>query len=194
MIHFGGIDDPDSEARTDAYIPKGFTPGLNPFYVSLPYNDCVNVGQHKPEAAKIIPWFKTSFVKAGRTVLRGTWLAIRYEDRVCYAQWENCGPFGADDSNYVFGTARPKNKKDNGSGIEVSPAVRDFLKMDSGATVDWRFVDVGEIPAGPWSKLGMNNHFVRIKELRDRQQRLLEASRLEELRRQRKQALKDEAK
>jgi hypothetical protein len=51
-------------------------------------------------------------------------------------------------------------------------------------------VDVGEIPAGPWSKLGMNNHFVRIKELRDRQQQQLAAGRLEELRRQREQALK----
>ena len=194
LNNFGGIDDPDPAQRTADFTAKGFTPGLNPFYVALPYNDCLSSEEHKPEASRIIPWFKTSFVKAGRTVLRGTWLAIRHEKQVCYAQWENCGPVGADDANYVFGNARPQTEKASGSGIYVSPAVRDYLGMPSWATVDWRFVDVGEIPAGPWSKLGMNNHFVRIKELRDRQQRLLEASRLEELRRQRKQALKDEAK
>ena len=188
--NFGGYDNPDPAQRTAAFTPKGFTPGLNPFYVALPYNDCLSYKRHKPEAAKIIPWFKTSFVKPGRSVLRGTWLAIRYGNQVCYAQWEDCGPFLTDDPNYVFGTARPKNPHNKGAGIDVSPAVRDYLGMPSGATVDWRFVDVGEIPAGPWSKLGMNNHFVRIKELRDRQQQQLAAGRLEELRRQREQALK----
>jgi hypothetical protein len=79
------------------------------------------------------------------------------------------------------------NPQNKGAGIDVSPAVRDYLGMPSGGKVDWRFVDVGEIPAGPWSKYGMNNHFVRIKELRDRQQQQLATSRIEELRRQREQ-------
>jgi formylglycine-generating enzyme required for sulfatase activity len=190
LTNFGGIDDPDPAQRTADFTAKGFTPGLNPFYVALPYNDCLSSEKHKPEAAKIIPWFKSNFVKAGRSVVRGTWLAIRYENQVCYAQWDNCGPVGADDADYVFGMARPQAEKTSGSGIYVSPAVRDFLNMPSWAKVDWRFVDVGEIPAGPWAKLGMNNHFVRIKELRDRQQQQLAAGRLEELRRQREQALK----
>ncbi len=170
LNNFGGIDDPNPSQRTSDFTVKGFTPGLNPFYVALPYNDCLSSEEHKPEAAKIIPWFKSSFVRAGRSVLRGAWLAIRHENHVCYAQWENCGPVGADDANYVFGNARPQTEKASGSGIYVSPAVRDYLGMPSWATVDWRFVDVGEIPEGPWSKYGMNNHFVRIKELRDRQQ------------------------
>lgn len=188
--NFGGYDNPDPAQRTADFTPKGVTPGLNPFYVALPYNDCLSYKQHKPEAAKIIPWFKTSFVKPGRSVLRGTWLAIRYGNQVCYAQWEDCGPFLTDDANYVFGNARPKNPHNKGAGIDVSPAVRDFLGMPSGAAVDWRFVDVGEIPPGPWSRFGMNNHFVRIKELRDRQQQQLAASRMEELKRQRDQAFK----
>lgn len=183
--NYGGYDNPDPAERTADFTPKGFTPGLNPFYVALPYNDCLSYKQHKPEAEKIIPWFKTSFVKPGRSVLRGTWVAIRYGNQVCYAQWEDCGPFMTDDPQYVFGNARPKNTGNKGAGIDVSPAVRDYLGMPSGAKVDWRFVDVGEIPAGPWSKLGMNNHFVRIKELRERQQQQLAARQLEELRRQR---------
>jgi formylglycine-generating enzyme required for sulfatase activity len=185
MANYGGFDDPDPAQRTAEFTPKGFTPGLNPFYVALPYNDCLSYEEHKPEAAKIIPWFKKSFVKPGRSVLRGTWLAIRYGDKVCYAQWEDCGPFQDNDSDYVFGTARPRNREQNGAAIDLSPSVRDYLNLTSGEKVDWRFVDVGEIPAGPWSKLGMNNHFVRIKELRDRQQQHLTVGQSEELRRQR---------
>ncbi len=186
-INYGGYDDPDPAKRGDDYTPIGFTPGLNPFYVALPYNDCLNYKTHKPEAAKVIPWFKTSFVKPGKTVLRGTWLAIRHGNRVCYAQWEDCGPFLTDDPDYVFGSARPKNTSNKGAGIDLSPAVRDYLGMSSGAKVDWRFVDVGEIPPGPWSRYGMNNHLVRIKELRDRHQPYLAQNRMEELRRLREQ-------
>lgn len=186
-INYGGYDDPDPANRREDYTPKAFTPGLNPFYVALPYNDCVNYKQHKPEAARIIPWFKTSFVKPGRSVLRGTWLAIRHGNRTCYAQWEDCGPFLTDDPDYVFGNARPKNTANKGAGIDLSPAVRDYLGLTSGAKVDWRFVDVGEIPPGPWSRYGMNNHFVRIKELRELHQRHLAQNRAEELRRLRDQ-------
>jgi hypothetical protein len=187
MENYGGFDNPDPSQRTPDFLPKGFTPGLNPFYVALPYNDCLNYKTHKPEAARIIPWFKTSFTKPGRSVLRGTWLAIRYGNQVCYAQWEDCGPFLTDDPDYVFGNARPKNPHNKGAGLDVSPAVRDYLGMPSGAKVDWRFVDVNEIPAGPWTKHGMNNHFVRIKELRARQEQSIVQSREEELRRLRDQ-------
>jgi len=65
--NYGGFDNPDPAQRTANFTPKGFTPGLNPFYVALPYNDCLSYKQHKPEAAKIIPWFQSSFVKAGRS-------------------------------------------------------------------------------------------------------------------------------
>lgn len=185
--HYGGYDDPDPAKRGPDYAPLAFTPGLNPFYVALPYNDCLNYKTHKPEASKIIPWFHTSFVKPGRSVLRGAWLAIRYGNRVCYAQWEDCGPFLTDDPDYVFGNARPKNTANKGAGIDLSPAVRDYLGMTSGAKVDWRFVDVAEVTPGPWSRYGMNNHFVRIKELRDRHQSYLAQNRVDELRRLREQ-------
>lgn len=186
--NYGGYDDPDPAKRGDDFTPKEFTPRLNPFYVALPYNDCLTYKSHKPEAPKVIPWFKTSFVKSGRSVLKGTWLAIRYGNQVCYAQWEDCGPFLTDDPDYVFGDARPRNTSNKGAGIDVSPAVRDFLGMPSGAKVDWRFVDVGEIPPGPWSLLGTNNHFVQIQKLREKHQQALASARIEQLRRLRDQS------
>ncbi|SKB01094.1 hypothetical protein SAMN02745166_03306 [Prosthecobacter debontii] len=184
--NFGGFDDPDPLKRNNAnYCPQGFTPQLNPFYIALPYNDCLDYSTHKPEASKIIPWFKQRFTRAGKTVLRGTWVAIRFGNRVCYAQWEDCGPFVTDDHEYVFGNARPKNTSNRGAGIDVSPAVRDYLGMGSSGKCDWRFVDVNEIPPGPWRSLGNNNHFVRAQIQQQSQQRSDVASRLEELKKAR---------
>lgn len=185
MKNFGGFDDPDPARRTSDFCPVGLKPGLNPFYVALPYNDVLNYKTTKPEAAKIIPWYKQRFTKAGRSVLRGTWIAVRHGNRVCYAQWEDCGPFVTNDADYVFGNARPRNNQNNGAGLDVSPAVRDFLGMTSGAKCDWRFVDINEIPDGPWCIHGTNNHFVQMKGRAAAQQSDLLASRLDELRRMR---------
>ena len=41
--NFGGYDDPDPDGR-DGFLPKGFTPGQNPFYFALPYNDINRTG------------------------------------------------------------------------------------------------------------------------------------------------------
>jgi hypothetical protein len=188
--NFGGYDDPDPAKRTASYCPVGFTPGLNPFYVALPYNDCISYTAHKPEASRVIPWFKQSYVKPGRTVLRGTWLAIRYGNRVCYAQWEDCGPFVTDDYEYVFGNARPKNTENKGAGIDISPAVRDYLGISSSGKCDWRFVDVSEVPTGPWRTLGSNNHFVKMQKQQKVQDTHAVASRLEELKRMRDEYFK----
>lgn len=185
MTNYGGFDDPDPSRRTSDYCPVGLKPGLNPFYVALPYNDVVNYKTTKVEAATIIPWYKQRFTKPGKSVLRGTWIAIRHGNRVCYAQWEDCGPFVTDDSDYVFGSARPKNGENNGAGIDLSPAVRDYLGMSSGAKCDWRFVDINEIPSGPWCSYGSNNHFVQLRGRAAAQQSDMLASRLDELRKMR---------
>ena len=183
MTRYGGFDDPDPAKRTPDFLPVKFTPGLNPFYIALPYNDCVGYSKHKEDAEKIIPWFRLSFRKPGTSVLRGTWLAIRYGNSVCYAQWEDCGPFVTDDADYVFGNSRPKNTSNGGAGIDLSPAVRDYLGLKSGQKVDWRFVDINEIPDGPWCRYGMNNHFVRRKDLMQNRPPAMTAARLDELRR-----------
>ncbi len=189
--NYGGFDDPDPLQRGRDFCPVKFKPGLNPFYVALPYNDLINYKTTKPEAATIIPWFKERFVKAGKSVLKGQWIAIRYGNQVCYAQWEDCGPWVTDDAAYVFGNARPKNTENNGgAGIDLSPAVRDFLGISSGRKCDWRFVDLNEVPDGPWRSLGQNNHFVQNKTKAATQQNEMLASRLEELRRMRDEYFK----
>ncbi len=156
--NYGGFDNPKASARS-GYIPKAFTPNQNPFYFALPYNDISRTGT-KASARASIPWFNKKFYRSGRTVLKGRWIAIRRGDRVCYAQWEDVGPFETDDHNYVFGDSRPKTSGNRGAGLDVSPAVRDFLTFGSGyGTVDWRFVDLDEVPDGPWKAWGANNPF-----------------------------------
>jgi len=158
--NFGGYDDPDPDRRI-GFLPKGFTPGQNPFYFALPYNDVSRAGT-KASARAAIPWFEETFYRSGRTVLKGRWIAIRRGEKVCYAQWEDVGPFETDDWQYVFGDQpKPKTTMNRGAGLDVSPAVRDFLEFGSGyGTVDWRFVDIEEVPEGPWKRLGANNPFV----------------------------------
>ncbi len=159
--NYGGFDDPDPKKRRN-YIPVAFTPRQNPFYVALPYND-VTKGKTKPEARKVIPWFKKEFVREGKSVCKGRWVAIRKGNRVAYAQWEDCGPFRTDHWQYVFGKQRPLANLNRGAGLDVSPAVRDYLGLSGMDVTDWRFVEVSEVPPGPWRLYGDNNHFVQSR-------------------------------
>jgi len=123
--------------------------GQNPFYVALPYNDIAG-GHTKPEARSVIPWFKQAFVRDGESVLKNRWIAIRKGSRVCYAQWEDVGPFQVDHWQYVFGNERPRPNVNRDAGIDLSPAVRDYLGMSGMDQCDWKFVEAKEIPQGPW--------------------------------------------
>ncbi|PWU07586.1 MAG: hypothetical protein C5B47_05935 [Verrucomicrobia bacterium] len=158
--HYGGSDPPDPYARRN-FIPKAFVPRQNPFYIALPYND-VSRGRTKAEAFKVIPWFRQAFDRQGKSVLKGRWVAIRKGNRVCYAQWEDCGPFRTDHYQYVFGREYPRPNLNQGAGLDVSPAVRDYLGLQGKDYCDWKFVEFREIPYGPWSKYGDNNTFVLL--------------------------------
>jgi len=158
VANYGGIDTPDPNARQN-YIPTGFVPQQNPFYCALPYNDVAN-DEFKPEAQELIPWFKQSYTRPGESVCRHRWLAIRKGNRICYAEWEDSGPFGTDDFKYVFGYERPKPNANHGAGLSVSPAVRDYLGLAQTDVTDWQFVEVYDVPPGPWRNYGDNNHFV----------------------------------
>lgn len=144
---FGGYDDP---ARRDGLLPAGFVPGLNPFYIALPYNDIGPDWRHKPEASEVIPWFWRDYRGEGLSVCKGRWVAIHIDGRVCYAQWEDVGPFETDHWEYVFRGAEPRDNRNGGAGIDVSPAVRDYLSLRSGERVQWRFVEARDVPPGPW--------------------------------------------
>ncbi|MEO7725290.1 MAG: hypothetical protein ABIU29_11505 [Chthoniobacterales bacterium] len=168
--NYGGYDNPDSARRHD-YIPINFVPRQNPFYIALPYND-VSRGQFKPEAPMVIPWFRQAFVKQGHSVCKGRWVAVRRGNRVCYAQWEDCGPFRTDHYQYVFRNERPRPNLNRGAGLDVSPAVRDYLGLGPTSLTDWQFVEVRDVPPGPWRNYGDNNNFVIAR--RQSEQRLAE--------------------
>jgi hypothetical protein len=44
--------------------------------------------------------------------------------------------------------------------MSVSPAVRDYLGLAQTDVIDWQFVEVRDVPPGPWRSYGDNNHFV----------------------------------
>ena len=147
QANFGGYDDPD---RRLGWCPADFSPHLNPFYIALPYNDVAKGGVHRPEASKVIPWFWRDYRGDGISVCKGRWVAIHRRGKVCYAQWEDVGPFEVDHWQYVFGDEAPRPNRNQHAGIDVSPAVRDYLGLTSGERVQWRFLDDSQVPAGPW--------------------------------------------
>ena len=168
--NYGGFDNPDPSSRRN-FVPASFVPRQNPFYCALPYND-VTHGQFKPEAPLVIPWFRSAYTEPGRSVCKDRWLAIRKGNRICYAQWEDCGPFRTDHFQYVFQNERPKPNLNHGAGLDVSPAVRDYLGLGPMDVTDWQFVEVRDVPPGPWRNYGDNNHFVIAK--RQAEQRVVQ--------------------
>ena len=107
------------------------TPKQNPFYLDVPLSD---------------------------PALKNRWVQIVKDGATCYGQIEDAGPAVYDDTDYVYGTARPKNTRFNGAGMDVSPALNGCLGFTGpvdGASdkVNWRFVDPGDVPPGPWTRI-----------------------------------------
>jgi hypothetical protein len=156
--NYGGYDNPDRAQRRDM-IPVAFTPRQNPFYCALPYNDKAREG-HRPEAPNVVPWFKEAYQGPAVSTCKGRWVAIRHEGKTAYAQWEDAGPFRTDHWQYVFGNERPKPNLNQGAGLDVSPAIRDYLGLQDTDVTDWKFVEFKDVPTGPWARYGDNNTFV----------------------------------
>lgn len=146
MEHFGGVDTPDARK---GYRPAGFTPRENPFYCALPYNDFLH-GTRRPSVHDEVPWAGKHRWKAHESMCKNRWVRIRHGDKTAYAQWEDVGPFRTDDHPYVFGTKAPVNTDNQGAGIDVAPAVRDYLGLTGMDRVDWQFVPASEVRRGPW--------------------------------------------
>ncbi len=145
VSNFGGVDDPYNRSLE-------FKPKENPFYFALPYNDLDkdNYGAKKTDIS-YIPWADENSNKG--SICKNRWIKIIKEDKIAYAQWEDVGPFGEDDKEYVFGDKRPKNSINDHAGLDVSPAVRDFLKLEDIDKVNWQFVDDIDVPDGPWMEI-----------------------------------------
>jgi hypothetical protein len=167
LMHYGGVDDPWSRRTPENdYFPQSFVPKENPFYVDLPYNDFHDSGEPRADRFTVVPWARRSVEGARRaaenrpfSLLKNRWLRLIRSGRVCYAQWEDSGPYVYDDARYVFGTRdeRPSNRRAGGAGLDVSPAVRDCLgfrgRNNAENRVSWQFVDAAEVPDGPWRRV-----------------------------------------
>lgn len=140
---FGGIDDPINRC---GYAPCGFVPKQNTFYVALPFNDKGPEGNAKSaDTLKKIPWYTGQTAK-GVSLMKNRWVEITHGAKIAYGQIEDVGPMYEDDADYVFGEAAPSYT----AGIDLSPALSDYLGTKGYATVQWRFVDSENVASGPW--------------------------------------------
>jgi hypothetical protein len=149
--HYGGYDDPNSR---NGWYPAGFTPKENPFYVAVPYTDFGYAGR-KTDAFNVVPWAdeKTTWGYQ-ESMIKNRWVRITTRGKTVYAQVENSGPGPTDDWQYVFGSnAQPTTSFGWKAGIDVSPAVRDYLTLGPVDTVDWQWVDAKDVPSGPWKNI-----------------------------------------
>jgi hypothetical protein len=147
--HFGGVDNPK---KRNGLVVANFEPKENSFYFALPYNDFDENGNRKKDVGKVIPWANSKKWGAMESMCKNQWIKIIKGGKVAYAQWADVGPFGEDDSAYVFGGAKPKSKTNDDAGLDVSPAVKDYLGLGDMDKTDWQFVDASQVPDGPWKK------------------------------------------
>ncbi len=150
VTHYGGVDDPK---RRNGFLPEGFTPKENPFYIALPYNDFDKNGERRKEASQLIPWAGEQKWTSNESMLKNRWVKVTRGNKTAYAQWEDVGPFGENDASYVWGTSAPKSSTNQRAGIDLSPAVNGFLNGKGLEPVDWQFIDSKDVPDGPWKTL-----------------------------------------
>ncbi len=149
LEHYGGIDDPENR---NWYYPAGFIPKENPFYFALPYNDLDKNGVRKANSDTVY-WAHTTTSRADESILKNRWIKIIHGSKVAYAQWEDVGAFEEDDVTYVFGADRPKTPYNQNVGLDVSPAVKDYLGLGEIDKIDWQFVDEQDVPDGVWKQI-----------------------------------------
>ena len=139
------MDDPNPAHRSN-YMPVKFSPGLNPFYCALPYNDKAKEG-HRPGSVAGCSLVQRSISRPRGFHVQRPMDCDPKGTRTAYAQWEDAGPFRTDHWQYVFGNERPKPNLNKGAGLDVSPAVRDYLGLQPTDVTDWRFVSSVKCPA-----------------------------------------------
>lgn len=146
--YYGGVDDPEKRC---GYAPCDFTPKENPFYFALPFGDYTENGLRPTDQLAVIPWVGNNPVPPNTSPLKNRWIAVTSPDgsKTAYAQWEDVGPFEEYDPNYVFGTANPKEPR---AGLDMSPALADYLGVEGRGKVSWRFIEADKVPEGPWKK------------------------------------------
>ena len=160
----------EPRGAANGYFPKVAPKPLeNPFYLDLPFDDLNNPIAFK-ERCQVIPWAAATNAALGVdhcgdahfSYMKNAWVKITKGASVCYGQIEDAGPSSGTayhDANYVFGSQdqRPANRKFNGAGMDVSPALNGCLGFKAlngdGDRVSWEFIEVKDVPAGPWRSI-----------------------------------------
>jgi hypothetical protein len=143
----------DSPNNRNGYASGSHASTLNPFYCALPFNDLAF-----PDKARMwLPrgWFRHSVDGKQVSACQHRWVEIKNSrGDICYAQWEDTGPLRYDDAEYVFGSSRPTGLGGDHAGLDVSPAVYEYLDLnDRNHYTSWRFVDEADVRPGAWLKL-----------------------------------------
>jgi hypothetical protein len=142
-----GVDSPDNR---NGWASGSHASTVNPFYIALPFNDLA----FPDKAHDWLPrgWYRHPEDGKQVSACKDRWLEIKNaQGRVCFAQWEDVGPLRYDHAEYVFGDERPIGLGDDHAGLDVSPAVADYLGIDGkNRMTSWRFVDDEDVLPGPW--------------------------------------------
>jgi len=171
LTSYGGCDGRiragtcETEPRTEAddFFPTAMTPLENPFYLDLPFDD-LNDPEGFATRGDVIPWahepaYRDLIDDESASLMKNRWVRLRANDRTCYGQIQDAGPGQYHDAAYVFGDddRRPANRRFNGAGMDVSPALNGCLGFTElngeNDRVDWQFVDDADVPDGPWRRL-----------------------------------------
>jgi hypothetical protein len=140
----------DSPYNRNGYASGSHASTLNPFYIALPFNDLA----FPDKAREYVPrsWHRESRDGKQVSACKDRWVWIKNaQGRSCFAQWEDVGPLTYDNAEYVFGSERPTGLGDNRAGLDVSPAVAQYLGIDGKNRITaWRFVDDEDVRPGPW--------------------------------------------
>jgi len=151
----GGSDTPGErdESSPNGYGPAHHAANVNPFYVALPFNDLA----FPDKARRWLPagWYRPPRDGKQVSACQHRWVEIKNaQGEVCYAQWEDVGPLRYDHAEYVFGDERPIGLGSDHAGLDVSPAVFEYLGLDERKTnvTSWRFVDDADVQPGAWLK------------------------------------------
>jgi hypothetical protein len=143
--NFGGLDSP---VFRKGFFPAAFQPKQNPFYAALPFNDVSNPDYL--QTCPLLQYFKLTKTPTSNSVCKNKWIEISLNGKYCYAQWQDVGPIYTNDYDYVFGEEAPRANNVDKAGLDVSPAVRDFLSFKGLCKSSWRFVNEADVPMGPW--------------------------------------------
>jgi hypothetical protein len=143
----------DSPYNRNGYASGSHASTLNPFYCALPFNDLA----FPDKARRWLPngWYRRPEDGKQVSACKDRWVEIKNaKGDVCYAQWEDVGPLRYDHAEYVFGNEQPTGLGGDHAGLDVSPAVADYLNLnDKNHYMSWRFVDAEDVRPGAWLKL-----------------------------------------